>query len=194
MELPTLQQRNGDIPMLVAYFLQEYGRKYGREVPPLSNSLLRQLQKYRWPGNIRQLQNLVNHYVVFESEQAISDSLEDRGLDSLSAEIPPNGVIPLKKVTQEAVRQLERKIILQVLEANGWHRGLAARALKISYGTLLYKMQEAGLQKRRGKRLDDGTATLPSCAEVDVGAIAVRPPIRLRSSRIKGNNLRLTSG
>jgi len=192
IELPTLQQRNGDIPMLIAYFLQEYGRKYGREMPPLSNSLLGRLQKYRWPGNIRQLENLVNHYVVFESEQAISDSLEDRGQGFLTAEIPSNGVVPLKKVTQEAVRQLERKIILQVLEANGWHRGLAARALKISYGTLLYKMQEVGLQKKRGRRSDDGTATVPSCAEADVEAIAVRPPIRLRSSRIKGSNLRLT--
>lgn len=162
IELPTLQQRSGDIPMLVAYFLEKYSKKYGRVVRPISNSLLARIQKYQWPGNIRQLENLVNHYVVFESLEVFDDSLEGDRLD-LIAEMPGNGTVPLKKVTQEAVKRLEGKIILQVLEANGWHRGLAARALKISYGALLYKIKEAGLApKRRGKRPDDHTSNVSS--------------------------------
>jgi two-component system, NtrC family, response regulator AtoC len=185
IELPTLQQRSGDIPMLVAYFLEKYRRKYGRVVPPFSNSLLGRLQKYRWPGNIRQLENLINHYVVLESEQDISACLEDGDRDYLSAEIPSDTTIQLKKVTQEAVRRLERKIILQVLEANGWHRGLAARALNISYGALLYKIKEAGFpQKRRGKRPDDCTTGLPR-------GVKVLPPIRLHSSPTKGRRLKI---
>ena len=185
IELPTLQQRSGDIPMLVAYFLEKYGKKYGRVVSPFSNSLLGRLQKYRWPGNIRQLENLVHHYVVFESEQDISERLEERDQDCLNAETPSDTTIQLKKVTQEAVRRLERKIILQALEANGWHRGLAARALNISYGALLYKIKEAGLpQKRLGKLPDDRTTGLPQ-------GVAELPPIRLHSSQTKLRRLKI---
>jgi two-component system, NtrC family, response regulator AtoC len=193
MELPRLEERSGDIPMLVAYFLEKHSKKYGCAGPPFSNSLLRRLQQYRWPGNIRELESLVKRYVILGSEQGIADNLQSDGdQDHLRTEIPPEGVIPLKKVTQEAVKQVERKIIRQVLETNGWHRGLAARALKISYGALLYKMKEAGLlQKRRAAGPDDGSATVPSWAETDVGAIKVRPPVRSRS-RITGSNLRLT--
>jgi two-component system, NtrC family, response regulator AtoC len=193
IQLPRLEERSGDIPMLVAYFLDKYGKKYGCTRPPFSNSLMRALQQYRWPGNIRELENLVKRYVIFGSEQAVADNLQgDDDQDHLSIDIPPDGFIPLKKVTQEAVKQVERKIIRKVLEANGWHRGLAARALKISYGALLYKMKEAGLpQKRRAERPDDGSATLPSWAEADDGAIKVRPPVRSCSSRVKASNLRL---
>lgn len=194
LELPRLEERRGDIPMLVAYFLEQYSKKYGCAGPPFSNSLLKRLQQYRWPGNIRELENLVKRYVIFGPDQAVADHLEGDGdQDHSRTEIPLDGVIPLKKVTREAVKQLERRIILSALEANGWHRGSAARALNISYGALLYKMKEAGLpQQRRGKRPDGRTATVPSCVEADVGAIAVRPPIQLRPSRVKGSNLKLT--
>lgn len=186
VELPTLQQRSGDIPMLVAYFLEKYNRKYGRMVPPFSNLLLGRLQEYRWPGNIRQLENLVNHYVVFESEQDIRACLEEDDREDLSAAAPSDTTIQLKKITQEAVKRLERKIILQVLEANGWHRGLAARALNISYGALLYKIKEVGLpQKRRGEQPDERSAGLPP-------GVAVLPPIRLQSSLEKLRRLKIS--
>lgn len=145
LELPSLQQRNGDIPMLVAYFLEKYGGKYGRDVPPVSNSLLDRLEKYRWPGNIRQLENIVHNYAVFESEQFITNKLEDRDPEWLPVDLTSQGPAGLKKITQQTVKELERRIILQTLEAHGWHRGLAARALRISYGALLYKMREMGL-------------------------------------------------
>jgi two-component system response regulator AtoC len=145
LELPNLQQRNGDIPMLVAYFLEKYGEKYGRVVPPVSNSLLGRMQTYPWPGNIRQLENMVHHYAVLESEQAIATKLGNPEPDSLSIDLRSDGSLGLKKIIRQTVKQLERRVILQALEANGWHRGLAARALEISYGALLYKMREIGL-------------------------------------------------
>jgi two-component system, NtrC family, response regulator AtoC len=164
LELPRLQQRNGDIPMLVGYFFEKYGRKYGCVVPAFSNSLLGRLQQYRWPGNIRQLENLVHLYVVFGSEQAIRDSLEDRDGADPSVELPPDASAGLKKLTQETLNQVQRSIILQVLNANGWHRGLAARALGISYGSLLYKIKQAGLPLQRYRKLTvgDGAVLLES--------------------------------
>lgn len=151
VELPNLQQRNADIPMLVAYFLEKYSRTYGRSVPPFSNSLLGRLQKHRWAGNIRQLQNLIHRYVVFESEQAIIATLEGHDGDHELAEISYQENLGLKKNIQQAVKPLERRMILQALEANRWHRGLAAQQLKISYGALLYKMKETGLPLKRLK-------------------------------------------
>ncbi len=181
LELPSLQQRNGDIPMLVAYFLEKYGGKYGRDVPPVSNSLLDRLEKYRWPGNIRQLENIVHNYAVFESEQFITNKLEDRDPEWLSVDLTSQGPAGLKKITQQTVKELERRIILQTLEAHGWHRGLAARALKISYGALLYKIKEAGLApKRHGKRRDDHTSNVSSWAEANVNEIPRLAPIRPR--------------
>ena len=158
IELPRLQERRGDIPMLTAYYLRRYSEKHRREVPPFSNSLLKRFQNYRWPGNIRELQNVIKRYVILGSEHAISDSLQDNNQDYVGAEVPPNGVIHLKKVTRKATKQLERVIILKVLDAHGWHRRAAARALSISYNALLYKMQEAGLGARRRKEVlaDEG--------------------------------------
>lgn len=152
LELPSLQQRNGDIPMLVAYFLEKYGRKYGRVVPPVSNSLLDRLQKYPWPGNIRQLENIIHNYVVLQSEQVITSKLEKREPDWLSVGLTSERSGGLKNITQQTVKHIERRIILETLEAYGWHRGLAARALRISYGALLYKMREIGLPLKGGRK------------------------------------------
>jgi len=170
IDLPTLQDRRGDIPMLTAYFLRKYSAKYKREVPPFSNLIMKRFQSYRWPGNIRELQNLVKRYVILGSEEAIGDSLQDHdnNQDSLGADIPFNGVIQLKKITQKATKQLERRIMLRVLDAHGWHRHSSARALSISYGALLYKMREAGLPAKNAKKegLCDKAAVDPGNREL----------------------------
>jgi two-component system response regulator AtoC len=145
IELPRLQERRGDIPMLIAYFLRRYCEAHGCEVAPPSNSLLKRLQDYRWPGNIRELQNVVRRYVILRSERAISESLEANQDDSPTAEVPSNGIINLKKATRKATQQLERTIILKVLDANRWHLRAAAKSLCISYSGLLYKMRQLGL-------------------------------------------------
>jgi len=150
-DVPSLRQRSGDIPMLVDYFLEKYGREYGRAVRPISNALLDRLQKYRWPGNIRQLETMLHTYAVFESEQVIASKLEDRDDDCLSVNVAADASVGLKKITQQAAGQLERRVILETLEANAWHRRLAARSLGISYRALLYKMKKAGLPLKRSQ-------------------------------------------
>jgi DNA-binding NtrC family response regulator len=67
-----------------------------------------------------------------------------------NAEIPIDGPVALKKITRQAVREVERKVILRVLEANNWNRKRAARALSISYRALLYKIRDVGLPAARG--------------------------------------------
>ena len=150
--LPPLRERRGDIEDLASYFLEYYNRKYNCRAKPLSSELTAVLQKYHWPGNIRELENLVKRYVILGTEDVISSDLVTREQEYFNPEINVDGPISLKKLTRQAVRELERKIILKVLQANHWNRKQAARALNISYRALLYKIRDAGLPSNRTVR------------------------------------------
>ena len=152
LELPPLRERKADIPALANYFLEIYCKECGRPPLPFSNRFLQIMKSYRWPGNIRELENLVRRYVVLGSEDTIISNLLAGEQDCLNEEIPSDGVIPLKRVVRSAVKQLERRIILRVLAAHGWNRTTTARALCISYPSLLGKMKEAGLPPTRGPK------------------------------------------
>jgi two-component system response regulator AtoC len=150
IELPSLRSRTEDIPELVAYFLQTHRARHNMQARPLSPAALHLLTKHPWPGNIRELENLIERYVILGSEDAISSELLNWEQTHATPEIPIEGQIHLKKVTRQAVHDLERKIILSVLEANHWNRKRTASALKISYRALLYKIRRAGLPRKRG--------------------------------------------
>jgi two-component system response regulator AtoC len=147
--LPSLRERSADIPELVEYFLGHFNMMYNRKAAPLSASLMRLLQAYHWPGNIRQLENLIKRYVILGTEACISVDLADPAPNTFDFEMPQEGPVPLKKITNQAVRRLEREIILKVLQAHHWNRRRAAEALKISYRALLYKIRDAGLSPNR---------------------------------------------
>ncbi len=149
LQLAPLRERREDIPELVDYLLATYSASFQCSVRPLSAGLMNLLQRYHWPGNIRQLDNLVKRYVILSSEEAVTSELLGQGVDFLDPEIPEDGSISLKKVTRQAIQQIERKIILKALHAHRWNRKEAARALKISYRAFLYKTRQAGLPTRK---------------------------------------------
>ncbi len=151
IQMPALRDRAADIPVLVQYFLDLYNDKYNSRARPLSSQLLAQLQRYHWPGNIRELENLIRRYAILGNEEAITSELVPRKQELFDDDIPLDGPISLKKVTRQAVMELERKIILKVLQANHWNRKRAARALNISYRALLYKIRDVGLPAVRGR-------------------------------------------
>jgi two-component system response regulator AtoC len=111
------------------------------------------LQKYHWPGNIRELENLIKRYVILGHEEVITNDLVAREPDFFNSEISLDGPISLKKLTRQCVRELERKVILKVLQQHHWNRKQAARTLAISYRALLYKIRDAGLPSNRALRL-----------------------------------------
>src|SRR5438874_1391600 len=124
--LPPLRERRSDIPDLVAYFTDFYNIAYNRNAGPLSVELLHRLQAHSWPGNIRELENLIKRYVILGSAEVIlheisSDAGDDEDAD-FDMDLPANGSIYLKDVTRQAVRKIERNIILKMLEANQWNR------------------------------------------------------------------------
>jgi two-component system response regulator AtoC len=149
IKLPSLRERLADIPILTSYFLEIYSIKFNTRPKPLSSRLLSSLQNCRWAGNIRELENLMKRYVILGSEEAITAELTSRDNDPMDPEIVGDGSLSLKTVTRRAVRDLERKIILKVLQANNWNRKRSAQALKISYRALLYKLKEVGATSSR---------------------------------------------
>ena len=149
IQLPPLRARAEDIGNLVTYFLEAHGIRHNVQVRPLSPAALRLLERHPWPGNIRELENLIERYVILGSEDAVSSELLNWEQTHTAPEMPMDGQIHLKKVTRQAVHDLERKIILSVLEANRWNRKRTASALKISYRALLYKIRRAGLPPKR---------------------------------------------
>jgi len=153
LRMPPLRERSGDIETLVHYFLEFYNRKYNCRARMISQDLMAVLQKYHWPGNIRELENMIKRYVILGSEDVISNDLVARDeQESFNPDINFDEPISLKQLTRKATRELERKIILKVLQAHHWNRKQAARSLCISYRALLYKIRDAGLPPNRANR------------------------------------------
>jgi two-component system response regulator AtoC len=104
------------------------------------------MQSYHWPGNIRQLENLIRSYVLIGSEDAlVAELIPEQNRNGVTAEIDLSEPISLKNITRQATHDLERQIILKVLQANSWNRQKTAKWLQISYRSLLYKLSEAGM-------------------------------------------------
>jgi len=154
LQMPSLRDRAADLPMLSQYFIDIYNEKYNCRAKQISPGLMSQLQGYHWPGNIRELENLVRRYVILGSEEAITSELNPKKPDLFDTELQLDGPVSLKKITRQAVQEIERKVILKVLQANHWNRKRAARALSISYRALLYKIREVGLPAARNKRAE----------------------------------------
>ena len=149
VELIPLRERRDDILLLAEYFRDELMRKHQCEAPPLSSTFCEWLKEHAWPGNIRELQNTIARYVLLGPEAAIQSLEPTTGSESLAVQVTPNGSKRLFAATSTAVRDVERRIILQALAENRWNRRKAAAALKISYRTLLSKIKQAGLPRRR---------------------------------------------
>ena len=141
LHLPPLRERLEDVPMLCEYFINRHNEKFNCRAGRLSDHCISCFQEYHWPGNIRQLDNLIKQYVILGSEEPILSDLHEHEPDIFKFTIPPQGEVSLKQITRQAVRQVERKVILKMVEASNWNRKRAAKRLNISYRALLYKLQ-----------------------------------------------------
>jgi two-component system response regulator AtoC len=145
--LPPLRDRAVDVPAMVGYFLGLYSRQFHTAPRRLSNGIRRMLQEYDWPGNIRQLENLIRNYALMGSEEAVASELVHSGGTEPKLEIDLAQPLSLKELTRTATKDLERRVIMQVLQANGWSRKKTARWLNISYRSLLYKLEGSHAMK-----------------------------------------------
>ena len=154
VEVPPLRQRPEEIPVFAEAFLRQYAEEYEKPVPQVSARLLSALESYDYPGNVRELENLIKRLVVLESEESILAELEggkrtDRGgeLEAVLAEVEATaGDIPLREVGRRVAMQAERDTIGIALDKTSWNRKQAARILGVSYKTLLQKIRDCGLE------------------------------------------------
>ena len=135
--IPALRERADDIPMLAWHFMQKYNRKYAKDIQQIPRSAMEQLQKYSWPGNIREMENIIERAVIISrGKQFILEQLQD------PEEEDDQGFLPLA--------EYERNYIIKVLESTYWRvdgpKG-AARVLDMHPETLRSRMRKLGIKK-----------------------------------------------
>ena len=139
--LPSLRERVEDIPVLAEYFLNKHSTAMKKQAPLLNNRAVQALMAYHWPGNIRELENLVRKIVVLGDVQIALNELRSSGIVTNRPAIVAPGA-SLKVAARAASKSAERELIMQALERTRWNRKQAARALQISYKSLLYKIKQ----------------------------------------------------
>lgn len=151
IQLPPLRERREDIARLVRYFWRHYNSGFDCHTLEPSEEMIEFLGQRDWPGNIRELENVVKRYVLLGAEKPIIDELTRNERREPALGYGPEGTISLKQMARQAAREVERKIILRTLQNNHWSRKRTAEALHISYRTLLYKAKEAGVPHKVGR-------------------------------------------
>jgi transcriptional regulator with PAS, ATPase and Fis domain len=129
----------------VDHFLEKYSILYNKDRKDLKSETIKQLQNFDWPGNVRQLENLIKQIVVRSDENIIYDTL--KGPISGAGRKTPlldlsDDDFSMKRKVQEAVSEVEKMMITKVLHKTNWNRRKAAKMLDISYRSLLYKIKE----------------------------------------------------
>jgi DNA-binding NtrC family response regulator len=150
LSIPPLRERREEIPVFADYFMRKGAKRYGREPLTFSAELMHALTEHTWPGNLREMENVVNRYLVLGDEKAILDELSPsvgyNGGSPTTQEVP-NGA-GLKAMVRSLKGDAESLAIAQVLEGVGWNRKAAANDLQISYKALLYKIKQYDLSPR----------------------------------------------
>ena len=140
IRMPPLRERNGDIPDLVAFFLRRYNARFKKGIQGITDATMAMLQKYWWPGNIRELENLIERMVAVSDKDYISE--DDLPLEFHFAQLEPQGAAPGVNLFEHATHAFERNFIVHALEKCGWNVTGTAEHLGIPLSTLKYKMDK----------------------------------------------------
>jgi formate hydrogenlyase transcriptional activator len=147
LTLPPLRARREDIPALVTHFAEILGRRLDRQIKHIAPETMAALSSYHWPGNIRELQNLIERAVILSNFGVLPNPLPPAGT-------PPAAVFPVATTLKDS----ERAVILHTLEATAWviggPNGAAAR-LGLKRTTLICKMQKLGISRPALQRSAD---------------------------------------
>jgi nitrogen regulation protein NR(I) len=154
--LPPLRERRADIPMLAGHFVEKYNRKLNKKIESISDDAMALLQAYNWPGNIRELENLIERVLLFADGPSITaKDLPDPVRQGSGTPAPALSAAPLEAATGEGglkdivrmkAAELEKDLITKALEETGGNVTRAARLLQISRKSLQTKMKEFGLR------------------------------------------------
>lgn len=157
IELPPLRKRTGEVTRLAQWFVQRFANEFSKDVRGLTPDALRVLDAYAFPGNVRELENMMERAVALASGPAIGLGDLPPAVSGLSAspapflwQLPPDGCD-----LDDVLGELERRLILQALERAGGVRKTAAKSLGISFRSLRYRLTKHGLDSGVGSDDDD---------------------------------------
>jgi two-component system, NtrC family, response regulator AtoC len=153
--LPPLRERADDIPMLVRHFIEKYNKRLNKKVLGLEPDALEVLAEYPWPGNIRELENMMERMILFaDGPLILAKDLPEplKEADTVPIPLPPvaaamgQGDASMKDIVRQAAAELERDLIGKALLETGGNVTQAAKKLKISRKSLQNKMKEFGMR------------------------------------------------
>ena len=145
IHLPALRERREDIPLLVAHFIQKVARETGRDVRGIGPEALAVLERYRWPGNIRELQNAIERAIVLGSGATLEvtslppELLQPAATRGITLDIPPEGLD-----LEQTLDGIEQQLLRVALQRSGGVQTRAAELLKMSFRQFRYKLQKRG--------------------------------------------------
>jgi two-component system response regulator AtoC len=156
IHVPPLRERMDELPTLVAYFLEKYRAKYNRADVVPSAAFMAALKQCDWPGNIRELENVIRRYLVLDGSDVVIEELEKATQSRFrnSMELPVSGrhaeseELPFSHRINELKNQAQAEAILQALNRTNWNRKAAAKLLNVSYKSLLYRMKVLNIGSR----------------------------------------------
>ena len=166
IKAPSLRRRKDDIPLLIHYFLNKYCFEFKKELMHIPDKIADLFLAYQWPGNIRELENVIRRAIVLRDWNFIFKELDLEKVDTESGRVSSSEVdslnfdwhedrvtsffeekdFSLRKVSKAYVSEAERHAIMQSLEETQWNRRKAAQLLKVSYKTLLNRIDEFDLK------------------------------------------------
>ncbi|MCE5304009.1 MAG: sigma-54 dependent transcriptional regulator [Planctomycetaceae bacterium] len=145
IRLPTLRERSQDIPILIDYFIKQFAQQHGKQIKGMSPAARRRLMAFDWPGNVRQLRNVVESMVVVDYDGLLDvDDLPEE----LAGPAPPQTESPdasLAALVGKPLAELEKMFVAETLRITGGNREEAAKMLGIGERTLYRKIKEFGL-------------------------------------------------
>jgi DNA-binding NtrC family response regulator len=144
IKMPPLRDRADDIPQLAEFFLQRYTARFRKRILGITDNTMAMLKKYWWPGNIRELENLIERLVAMSDKEYISE--EDLPLEFHFAQLERQGE-PSDSLFEDATNAFERNFMLRALEKNGWNVTGTAEYLGIPLSTLKYKMDKLDVRQ-----------------------------------------------
>lgn len=140
VNLPPLRKRKEDIPLLCLHFIDRYNQRFGKEVRGLSNRVKKILFEYDWPGNIRELEKVIERGVMLTTDNFIDiQHLPERMINLVETELVGDKTYPYVNLT---LSEIEKKHLLEVLRANGFNKQKAALALGITRPALYRKLKK----------------------------------------------------
>jgi DNA-binding NtrC family response regulator len=151
VQVPLLRERKADIMMLARRFVEEANFEFNKQVESISRGALNRLMSYSWPGNVRQLKNVIKRAVLL-SDRVVLPRHVSQSLGADSSDREPDVEVDfssegfsLKQVAKKAAEKAEKQVIVKALREAGGNKSKAARMLKIDRSALYYKMKKLGL-------------------------------------------------